>query len=159
MIVESAKQRSGGVAEQHLVGAKLERRFKSITVPNYPAHAGDVQTAREGDFIIAKSVYHVTAAPSPSVIRKCAVNIEGGLHPVLLIPSEQENKAQVLAQIEGIDQELTIISIEDFVSINIIQLATEENKDFFSVLKEIVQIYNRRLAEVETDLSLKIQLS
>ena len=31
-------------------------------------------------------------------------------------------------------------------------------KDFFSVLKEIVEIYNRRLAEVETDLSLQIEI-
>ena len=28
LIVENAKQRSGGVVEQHLVGAKLERRYK-----------------------------------------------------------------------------------------------------------------------------------
>ena len=27
---------------------------------------------------------------------------------------------------------------------NIIELATDENKDFFGVLKEIVEIYNRR---------------
>lgn len=158
MIVESAKQRSSGVVEQHLVGAKLERRFKSIAVSNYPAHAGDVQTARAGDFMIANSVYHVTAMPSPSVIQKCATNIRAGLHPILLVPSEQQNKAQALAEVEQIDRELTIKSIEDFVSTNIIELATEENKDFFAVLQEIVQIYNRRLAEVETDLSLQIQL-
>jgi hypothetical protein len=34
----------------------------------------------------------------------------------------------------------------------------EENKDFFSVLKEIVEIYNKRLSEVETDLSLRIEV-
>lgn len=158
LIVENAKQRSGGVVEQHLVGAKLERRFKGIAVPNHPAHAGDVQTAREGDFKISKLVYHVTATPSRSVIQKCAGNIRAGLHPILLIPGEQQNKAKVLAQDEGIDRELTISSIEDFVAFNIIELATEESKDFFSVLKEIIQIYNKRLAEVETDLSLQIQV-
>ncbi len=80
------------------------------------------------------------------------------LHPILLIPGEQENKAKVLAQDEGIDRELTIISIENFVALNIIELATEESKDFFSVLQEIVHIYNKRLTEVETDLSLQIQV-
>ncbi len=34
----------------------------------------------------------------------------------------------------------------------------EENKDFFSILKEIVEIYNKRLSKVETDLSLQIQV-
>jgi len=53
---------------------------------------------------------------------------------------------------------LTIISIEDFVALNIIEQATEEDKDFFSVLQDIVHIYNRRLAEVETDLSLQIEV-
>lgn len=158
LIVENAKQRSGGVVEQHLVGAKLEKRFQNIEIPNHPAHAGDRQTARAGDFTISKLVYHVTATPSRNVIQKCAENIKIGLHPILLVPIEQEYKATALAQDEGIDKELTIISIEDFVALNIIELATEENKDFFGVLQEIVHIYNRRLAEVETDLSLQIEV-
>jgi DNA mismatch endonuclease (patch repair protein) len=158
MIVENAKQRSGGVVEQHLIGAKLERRFKGIDIPNHPAHAGDSQTARAGDFEISQLVYHVTVTPSRNIIQKCAENIKVGLHPILLVPSEQENKARILAQDEGIDKELSIISIETFVALNIIELATVENNDFFGVLKEIVTIYNRRLVEVETDLSLQIQV-
>jgi len=158
LIVENAKGRSGGVVEQQLVGAKLTRRFKGISVPNHPAHAGDAQTERLGDFAISKVVYHVTAAPSRDVLRKCAENLTVGLHPILLTTREQENKARILAQDEEIDRKLTIISIEDFVALNIIELATEENKDFFGVLKEIVEIYNKRLSEVETDLSLKIEV-
>lgn len=157
-IVENAKQRSGGVVEQHLIGAKLERRFKGVAIPNHPAHAGDRQTCRVGDFEISKLVYHVTATPSRNVIQKCAENVRGGLHPILLVPSEQENKARILAQDEGIDKELSIISIEAFVALNIMELATDEDKGFFDVLKEIVEIYNKRLEEVETDLSLKIQV-
>lgn len=158
IIVENAKGRSGGVVEQQLVGAKLQRRFKEILVPNYPAHAGDKQTERGGDFAISRLVYHVTAAPSRNVLKKCGENLKQGLHPILVIPLEQENKARILAQDEGIDHELTIISIESFVAMNIIELATEENKDFFSVLQEIVSIYNKRLLEVETDLSLQIEV-
>lgn len=158
LIIESAKQRSGGVVEQHIVGAKLERRFKNIEISNHPAHAGDRQTARAGDFSISNLVYHVTASPSRSVMQKCADNIKAGLHPILLVPDEQENKARILAQDEGLDKELTILSIECYVASNIIELAMEENKDFFSILKEIVQLYNKRLTEVETDLSLQIQV-
>jgi hypothetical protein len=158
IILENAKGRSGGIVEQQLVGAKLARRFKGLSIPNHPAHAGDRQTERAGDFTVSKLVYHVTSAPSRDVLQKCAQNIRVGLHPVLLVPSEQGNKARVLAQDEGIDRELTIISIEDFVALNIIELATEESKDLFCVLKEIVEIYNERLAEVETDLSLQIEV-
>lgn len=50
------------------------------------------------------------------------------------------------------------MSIENFVGLNIIELATKEEKDFFTILSEIVKIYNRRLKEVETDLSLQIEV-
>lgn len=158
IIVESAKGRSGGIVEQQLVGAKLERRFKGVSITNHPAHAGDRQTERAGDFAIDKLVYHVTAAPSRGVLQKCAANLAAGFQPILLIPREHENRSRILAQDEGLDKELTISTIEDFIGVNIIELATEEKKEFFIVLKEIVEIYNRRLAEVETDLSLQIEV-
>lgn len=157
-IIEDAKGRSGGVVEQHLVGAKLVRRFQDLDISNHPAHAGDKQTERMGDFTISKLVYHVTSAPSRNVLQKCAENARAGLYPVLLIPREQEIKVRILAQDEGIDQDVTIISIESFIALNIIEIATDENKDFFSVLKEIVEIYNTRLSAVETDLSLQIEV-
>ncbi|CAG1013325.1 hypothetical protein ANAEL_04669 [Anaerolineales bacterium] len=158
VIVENAKGRSGGIVEQQLVGAKLARRFQGVDIPNHPAHAADRQTDRMGDFTISNLVYHVTAAPSRNVLQKCADNLKAGFHPILLIPREQENKVRVLAQDEGIDQQLTIISIESFIALNIIEMATDENRDFFSVLKEIVEIYNARLLAVETDLSLQIEV-
>lgn len=158
VIVENAKGLSSGIVEQQLVGAKLARRFQGVDIPNHPAHAADKQTERMGDFTISNLVYHVTAAPSRNVLQKCADNLKAGLHPILLIPREQENKARVLAQDEEIDQRLTIMSIENFIAMNIIEVATDENKDFFSVLKEIVEIYNTRLSAVETDLSLQIEV-
>jgi len=157
-IIENTKLRSGGVVEQHLIGAKLEHRFRGILIPNHPAHVGDCQTFRAGDFEIANLVYHVTVAPSRNVIQKCGDNIRLGFHPILLIPAEQENKARMLAQDEGIEKELSIISIETFVAFNIIDLATVEDKDFFDVLIEIVDIYNGRLAAVESDMSLQLQV-
>jgi hypothetical protein len=139
-------------------GLPVSCAYSLQTHPNHPAHAGDLQTAREGDFTISQMVYHVTTTPSREVIRKCATNARSGKHPILLVPFEQEVKARSIAQYEGIDNELTISSIESFVAMNIIELATEENKDFLAVLQEIIAIYNRRLSEVETDLSLKIDV-
>ena len=157
-IIDNAKDRSAGIVEQHLVGAKLERRFPKTAIPNHPAHAGDLQTSRVGDFQISKLVYHVTAAPGRKVMQRCAENVTAGLRPILLVPTEQVNKARVLAQDEQIENQLGVISIEDFIALNIIELATEENKELFAVLIEIVAIYNRRLAAVETDLSLQIEV-
>ncbi|MFZ5822697.1 MAG: DUF4928 family protein [Chloroflexota bacterium] len=158
IIVENAKGQSGGIVEQQLVGAKLARRFQNVDIPNHPAHAADRQTERMGDFMISNLVYHVTAAPSRNVLQKCADNLKVGLHPILLIPREQENKARVLAQEEGIYEQMTILPIEDYIAMNIIELATAENTDLFSILKEIIEIYNTRLSAVETDLSLQIEV-
>lgn len=158
ILMEQVKGQSGGIVEQHLVGAKLARRFTGIVIPNHPAHAADKQTERVGDFVLSTLVYHVTAAPSRSVVAKCVQNIKAGLRPILLVPQEKQIHARFLAQEENTDKELTIIAIEDFIAINVIELATEENKDFFVILKEIVHIYNQRLAEVETDLSLHIDI-
>lgn len=77
---------------------------------------------------------------------------------MLLVPAEQGDKARILAQDEGVDKELSIISMETFITLNIIELATDENKDFLGVLNEIVEIYNRRLAIVESNPSLQIQV-
>ncbi len=157
-IIEGAKSLSGGVVEQHLVGAKLARRHQDVDVPNHPAHAADRQTARSGDFSIKGIVYHVTANPSRGVIEKCIENVKAGLKPVLLVPREAEYRAKALAEEEKIDKSLSIISIESFVALNIIELAIDNDQDFFGVLQEIINTYNERLAAVETDLSLKIDV-
>ncbi len=158
VILENARGNSGGVVEQHLVGAKLERRHMDIAVPNHPVHAADRQTDRDGDFTVAQTVYHVTATPSRRVIQRCANNVKVGQFPVLLVPSDQEYRAKALAQDEGVEEDITIISIEGFVALNIIEIATENRTNFFGVLQEIVEIYNKRLSQVETDLSLQIEV-
>lgn len=159
LILENARGRSGGVIEQHLVGAKLARRFPNIEILNFPAHAADQQTARSGDFVIRDLVFHVTAAPSSNIIAKCADNVKKGLKPILLVPRDKEANARAFAEDKSIDKLIAIVSIEDFLAMNVFELATEENKDSFSVLADIIAIYNQRLKEVETDLSLQIDIS
>lgn len=157
-ILEEAKGKSGGVVEQHLIGAKLEKRHSDVEVANFPSHAADVQTGRSGDFTIGNTVYHVTATPGPSVIQKCSENIKSGMHPVLLVPSVSVVKAISFAEYEGIEKYLSVIAIEDFVAFNIIEMATGNQAKFFEILQEIIKVYNERLEKVETDMSLKIEI-
>lgn len=157
-ILDEAKGKSGGKVEQHLVGAKLEKRHPSIPIPNHPGHAGDVQTGRSGDFIIGTTCFHVTAAPTSAVVSKCAANIQRGLHPVLLVPREQVSKSRHLAEDKNIANDVTIIAIEDFLAANIIELSEGKQSEFLPTLQGIIAAYNRRLEEVETDMSLKIEV-
>jgi len=157
-ILEEAKPKSGGVVEQHLIGAKLERRYTDVEVANFPSHAADDQTGRPGDFSIGDTVYHVTATPGPAVIQKCRENIKSGLHPVLLVPGERVVGAMNFAEYEGIEKRLSVIAIEEFVALNIIEMAAGQQTKFIEILQEIIGIYNRRLEKVETDISLKIEV-
>lgn len=157
-ILAESKGRSGGKVEQHLVGAKLEQRHPDLEVPNHPGHAADVQTGRSGDFTIGSTCFHVTASPGSDVIRKCAANLGAGLHPFLLIPRDQLEKARHLAEDQHVDSRLTIVAIEDFIAVNIIELSNGDQPRFAELLKLIVEKYNRRLEEVETDMSLRIEI-
>jgi len=157
-ILEEAKSRSGGKVEQHLIGAKLERIHPNIQIPNNPSHAGDAQTGRPGDFIVGSTAYHVTASPGSAVVEKCAKNLASGLHPFLLVPRNQKDKARHIAEDQGIASRMTIDSIEDFIAVNIIELSNGQQENFVEVLKSILGAYNTRLEAVETDLSLKIEV-
>jgi hypothetical protein len=158
-ILDKAKGRSGGVVEQHLVGAKLQQRHPEISIPNNPGHAGDVQTGRSGDFCLKNISYHVTATDGKEATERCKQNIESGVHPVLLVPRRYLESARVRADVAGIQPRVSILAIEDFITQNIIEMSTSQQQDFFSTLKDIIDVYNRRLEQVETDMSLKIELS
>ena len=157
-LLDEARGRSGGKVEQHLVGAKLEQRHPDIEIPNHAGHAADLQTGRSGDFIVGSTAYHVTATPGSGVITKCAANLASGLHPVMLIPRDQVNKARHLAEDQAIASRVTIFAIEDFIALNVVEMSKGDQREFVSTLKRIVDAYNRRLEEVETDMSLKIEI-
>ncbi len=157
-ILEQAKGKSGGVVEQHLVGAKLQKRHSTDAIDNYPGHAADVQTRRAGDFIIGNTVYHVTVSPSHSLIGKCRENIAVGLHPIILVPNDQVIRAKSFAEYEELDKRLTVVAIEDFVALNIIEMANEEHLSPYEMLLQIIRLYNQRVEVVETDMSLQFDL-
>lgn len=158
-ILEKAEGRSGGVVEQHLVGAKLQKRHPGIRIPNHPGHAADAQTGRTGDFPLHELSYHVTATDGKEAIDRCRQNVLSGVHPILLLPKRFVEKACVYAEVAGIQDRISILSIEDFVTQNIIEMSTQAKQGFFLTLKAIIEEYNRRLEEVETDMSLKIEIS
>lgn len=158
-LMETAKDRSQGRVEQHLIGAKLKTRLPNHDVTGHAAFAGDVQTARSGDFVIGNIVYHVTAAPAIAVIRKCVDNLRQNLAPVLVVPRDKVDIARGLAQSEeGAERRISVLSIEDFVASNIIELASEYGATFGDVLQSILDIYNELIESSETDGSLRIEL-
>jgi hypothetical protein len=157
LIEESASLGKAGYLAQHLVGAKLELRFPEIHVTNECASAADIQTQRPGDFLIGNTVFHVTVSPMPAVFEKCQQNIYQGYSPYLLIPDKKLIGARQLAE-QLCGNEITVESIESFVSHNINEISVFDRNNLTSNFKALVLIYNRRVDEVETDKSLMIEL-
>jgi hypothetical protein len=157
-ILESAKARSDDVVEQKLIEATLRRRFDRTYITAFKALSDHESVGWTNGNTLANLTYYVTTDPSRQSMQRYSQTSRAGGHSFLLVPSEQIEKATVFAHEEGIERHLAILSIESFVATIIIGLAMDENKDLFSILTEIVDIYNERLAEVETDLSLLIKV-
>ena len=85
-------------------------------------------------------------------------NTAANRHPVLVVPGEQVLKAKHLAEGEGISDRMTILALEDFVAQNVIEISAEHGNDFYATLQQIIEEYNRRIEEAETDIALKIEL-
>ena len=146
-----------GYIAQHLVGAKLQLRFPGIEISNESGSTADMQTNRPGDFQIGQTAFHVTVAPMPAVFEKCKHNISQGLKPFLLVPDSKligtRQNAEMICQ-----QQISVESIESFVSQNIDEISGFQKENLTSSLRDLINIYNYRVNKIETDKSLMIEL-
>lgn len=157
LLAEATAEGKSGYVAQHLVGAKLELRFPEITVSNEGGSTADMQTQRPGDFLIGHTAFHVTVAPMPPVFEKCLHNISQGYKPFILVPDEKLSFARGWAK-QTSEEQITVESIESFVSQNINELSAFDKDKLTASVKDLVLIYNRRVDEAETDKSLMIEL-
>ena len=158
MILESARnrQKTGDVAE-YLVGAKLALRFPNYDIRNSAASAADDQTDENGDFQMNDCVFHVTVSPNSGHYDKCKRNLATGLRVFLLVPDEllagtRQNTELTMAG------RVSVESIESFVSQNIEELSDFDGKKVPQGMRQLLETYNERVAEVETDLSLQVEI-
>ncbi|HLB74395.1 MAG TPA: DUF4928 family protein [Sedimentisphaerales bacterium] len=158
-ILAAAQERNqAGPVAQHLVGAKLAIRFPGLAVGNSPHSAADEQTGRSGDFHIGNTAFHVTVAPNMGHVKRCAQNVKDGLSAMVLVPDSKLAAARALLETEGIENKVVAESLESFIGQNLSELAEFAPAKFAENLSNLLGEYNRRVAEVETDESLMIEL-
>jgi len=158
-ILAAAQQRNqGGPVAQHLVGAKLAIRFPRLTVGNCSYSAADEQTGRAGDFHIGNTAFHVTVAPNMGHVKRCAQNIKEGLSAMVLVPDYKLTVARALLGTENLESKVVAESLESFLGQNLSELAEFAMANFAENLAGLLREYNRRVAEVETDNSILIEL-
>jgi len=158
-ILAAAQERNqGGPVAQHLVGAKLAIRFPHLAVGNSSYSAADEQSGRSGDFHIGGTAFHVTVAPNMGHVQRCAQNVKDGLSGILLVLDSKLIAARTLLEMEGLETKVVAESLESFVGQNLSELAEFAPAKFAENLSRLLEEYNRRVAEVETDASLLIEL-
>lgn len=158
-ILKAATTRgAAGAVAQHLVGAKLALRYPQITVENHSFTTADQQLGRPGDFIIRDTAFHITVAPTESVIRRCAQNLRNGFRTHLLVPESKLEAARQLAENDGLRQRIGASAIEAFVGQNIEEIGEYGKATIATGFRLLLEMYNTRVAEVETNLSLLIDI-
>ena len=158
MILEAAHKRgkAGEVAE-YLVGAKLALRFPDYNIRNSAASAADEQTGENGDFQINDCVFHVTVSPNSGHYEKCQRNLDDGFRVFLLVPDMILAGTRQNAALETAGR-VSVEAIESFVSQNLEELSDFAGEKISQNMTLLLEMYNKRVEEVETDLSLQIKI-
>ncbi len=74
------------------------------------------------------------------------------------MPAKQKPVADGIVERLELSAKITVMSIEDFLSVNILEMSHCRREGFVATLTAIVDEYNRRIDVAETDKSLKIEI-
>lgn len=152
------KRKVAGPVSQHLVGAKLAIRYPHLIIDNHSYTTADQQLNRPGDFIVGDTAFHVTVSPTPSVFEKCALNVRHGYRAVVLTRENKVLAARQMAESAGLDGKVGVTSIEQFVGQNVEEMAEFGKESLAAKLFALLQKYNERVREAETEQSLLIEI-
>ena len=156
----NAKVSKPGAVSQHLVGAKLQYKFKEssdVIIEHHSSSTADVQTNRLGDFDIGNAVIHVTKTPNAGHFEKAYSNANAGRITYILVPEIKLNTTILTNDIDvEYKSKVNVYSIEQFISQNIDEIALFRKDLSLQGLKEVLEIYNSLVEIYENDSSLKI---
>ncbi len=145
-----------GAVMQHLVGAKLDYVTKGSAI-HHGFSVADAPSNRSGDFLIGDVAIHVTTAPGEALIRKCQGNLSLGLRPLIVTTEDGVGGAKALSKQAGVDDRLDVIEIEQFIATNVYEWSLFQRDARPTAVQDIIERYNRIVADVESDPSLRIE--
>jgi hypothetical protein len=147
-----------GAVLQHLVGAKLDCALGKGHLQHNSFSTADAPSERAGDFFLGDVAIHVTTSPGEAVIERCRENLNDGHRPILVTVQRGLGVAEGLATNVGLADRIDIFEIEQFVALNLYELAKFAAEGRKTAVTDLVSRYNEIVEEFETDPSLKIEL-
>ena len=151
-----ASGKEGPVA-QYLVGATLQLRFPAISISNESYSSEDEQAGSQGDFTVQDTAFHVIVAPMTPIYKKCVANLNEGKSVLILLPARSVEGARLNAD-NVASGRIDVAAIESFVGFNVNEIAMFGKGASAQALRKLLEIYNSRVKDVETDLSLMIDI-
>lgn len=147
-----------GAVLQHLVGAKLDCALGKGHLKHNSFSTADAPGGRAGDFFLGDVAIHVTTSPGEALIARCGENLNDGHKPVIVTLQRGLTVAEGLATNVGLADRIDVFEIEQFVALNLYELAKFAAEGRRTAVNDLVNRYNEIVEEVETDPSLKIEL-
>ncbi len=160
-LLASASERgmdSTGVVAHHLIGAMLEVMYPDLDIGTQSLTTTDQQGGHTCDFVINDAMIHVAVDPTEALLANCQANIELGFRPRILTAEARIGTARTLAEYIGIEALVSVSGIEDFLSRNIDAMASYSKADIRRVFRQLFDTYNSRVAAVEPDPSLLMEI-
>ncbi len=148
-----------GAVLQHLVGAKLDCALGKGKFEHNSFSTADAPGGRVGDFLIGDVAIHVTTSPGEAVIARCRDNLNDGYRPIVISIRRGVAVAEGLATNLGLGERIDIFEVEQFVALNLYELGKFAADGRKIAVTDLVERYNEIIEDVETDPSLKIELT
>ena len=148
-----------GAVMQHLVGAKLEMCFPDMAIERRGFSVADESAGEGADFAVGDAAIHVTTAPTPALLAKCAANLANGLRPVIVTTRKGAYAAEAFASDVGVVDRVDVLDIEQFVATNVYEWSGFQQANRAASLAELVSTYNDIVETCETDPSLRISMA
>ncbi len=147
-----------GAVLQHLVGAKLDCALGKGHLEHNSFSTADAPNERVGDFFLGDVAIHVTTSPGEAVIQRCQENLNDGHRPILVTLQKGLTVAEGLVSNVGLADRIDVFEIEQFVTLNLYELAKFTADGRRTAVTDLVARYNEIVEEFETDPSLRIEL-
>ena len=87
---------------------------------------------------------------------RCRENLSEEVRPVIIVPASRVLAAKQLAEVAAIDHSVGIVEAESYIGTNIEELALYSSDQIREGLARLIRRYNERIADVESDLSLRV---
>ncbi len=127
-----------GAVLQHLVGAKLDCALGQGHLQHNSFSTADAPGDRAGDFFLGDVAIHVTTSPGEAVIERCRENLNDGHRPIVVTVQRGLSVADGLATNVGLADRIDIFEIEQFVALNLYELAKFASEGRKTAVKDLV---------------------